>query len=277
MYQSIYIYPISEYRKVLQWTIDMCKIGDKDTEIVAVGQYVPEHQDPVILANFLTFKPSRAEGEAALKPLHDHPGRPPNPLVQVYARPTSLPDQYVPQGMSNPEGHRYCSENAYVRNDEDVPSVLEEAFTTLPHRKAFAIYFGMAPTSRRAHYAMAVAANANGDSNAIDNESYVGSMAMSMQSDHYFAVYTVWETPEDDERCIAWTHDVIRRVERFSAGSYLGDADFQHRRTKFWQDGNARQLMEIRRRWDPEGRICGYLDDGDRSGVEGLRNEFEWE
>lgn len=257
----------------------MCKIGDKDTEIVAVGQYVPEHQDPVILANFLTFKPSRAEGEAALKPLHDHPGRPPNPLVQVYARPTSLPDQYVPQGMSNPEGHRYCSENAYVRNDEDVPAVLEEAFTTLPHRKAFAIYFGMAPTSRRAHYAMSVAANANanGDGNAVDNESYVGSMALSMQSDHYFAVYTVWETPEDDERCIAWTHDVIRRVERFSAGSYLGDADFQHRRTKFWKDGNARQLMEIRRRWDPEGRICGYLDDGDKSGVDGLRNEFEWE
>lgn len=247
----------------------MCKIGDKDTEMVAIGQFIPEHEDPVIIANFLAFKPSRAEGEAALRPLHDHPDRPPNPIVHFFAKPTSLPDQYVPQGMSNPEGHRYCSENAYVRNDEDIPSVLEKAFTTLPHRKAFAIYFGMAPTSRRAHYNVEVDGN--------DKESYVGSMALSMHSDHYFAVYTVWETPEDDERCKAWTHGVIREVERFSAGSYLGDADFQHRRTKFWRDGNAKRLMEVRRRWDPEGRVCGYLDEGDKSGVEGLRNEFEWE
>lgn len=28
---------------------------------------------------------------------------------------------------------------------------------------------------------------------------------------------------------------------------------------------------------DPEGRICGFLDEEDKSGVEGLRNEFEWE
>ncbi|ROV96004.1 hypothetical protein VMCG_07993 [Cytospora schulzeri] len=270
LYQSVYIYPISEYRKVLQWVIDMCKVGDTDTEMVAVGQYIPEYPDPVILANFLTFKPDRAQGEAALRPLHDDPNRPPNPLIEVFARPTSLPDQYAPQEVANPEGHRYCSENAYIRNDEeDVPAVLEEAFTTLPHRKAMALYFGMAPTSRRAHYT----AQVDGD----DDNDFVGSMALSMQSDHYFALYTVWENPEEDERCTAWTHGVMRGVERFSEGSYLGDADFQHRRTKFWRDGNARRLMEVRRKWDPEGRICGYLDQGDRSGVEGLKNEFEWE
>lgn len=253
----------------------VCKTGDPDTEMVAVGQYIPEHPGPVILANFLTFKPGRAQGEAALRPLHDDPSRPPGALAEVFARPTSLPDQYAPQALANPEGHRYCSENAYIRNGEaDVPSVLEEAFTTLPSRKATALYFGMAPTSRRAHYAAAadVAAAAGG----TDND-YVGSMALSMQSDHYFALYTVWESPGDDERCTAWTHRVMRGVERFSEGSYLGDADFQHRRTRFWRDGNARRLMEVRRRWDPEGRVCGYLDEGDKSGVEGLRNEFEWE
>jgi hypothetical protein len=39
----------------------------------------------------------------------------------------------------------------------------------------------------------------------------------------------------------------------------------------------GRRLMEVRRKWDPEGRVCGYLDEGDRSGVEGLENVHEWQ
>ncbi|KAH8776765.1 FAD binding domain protein [Diaporthe sp. PMI_573] len=271
MYQSIYIWPISEYRKVLKWVIDICEKGDNDTEMVAVGQYIDSHPDPVILANFLTFKPNKAEGEAALRPMHDDPGRPPNPLIEEFAKTTTLPDQYAPQALANPEGHRYCSENAYISNDADVPAVLERAFTTLPHRKAFALYYSMYPTSRRPHYLNLGAGG--GDPSSNDD---AGSMALSMHTDHYFALYTVWEDEKDDEKCVGWTHSVAREVERSADGSYLGDSDFQHRRTKFWRDENAKRLMEIRRKWDPEGRICGYLDEGDKSGVDGLKNEFEW-
>lgn len=224
------------------------------------------------MANFLAFKPNRAEGEAALRPLHDHAGRPPNALPQsFFAAPTSLPGQYVPQEAANPEGHRYFSENAYVRNDEDVPAVLEKAFTTLPSRKSFALYFSMTPTSRRPHYE----ASPSGRDGA-GREDLAGTMALSMQTDHYFALYTIWEDERDDERMVGWVRDVMVGIERHAEGSYLGDADFQTRRTKFWRDENAKKLMEIRRRWDPEGLICGYLDEGDKSGVEGLKNEFEW-
>lgn len=215
------------------------------------------------MANFLTFKPDQAAGEAALRPLHDHPGRPPNALKEsFFANPTDLAGQYAPQEAANPPNHRYCAENAYIRNDEDVPAVLEKAFTTLPNRKSFALYYSMTPTSRRPHYA-----------SSVDD---VGSMALSMHSDHYFALYTVWEDEKDDDEFVGWTLGVMKGVERHAEGSYLGDADFQHRRTKFWRDENAKRLMELRRKWDPEGRICGFLDEGDESGVEGLKNEFEW-
>lgn len=227
-----------------------------------------------MLANFLTFKPNQSEGEAALRPLHDHPGRPPNPLIEVFANPTSLPGQYAPQDAANPPGHRYCSENAYVRNDvADVPAVLEEAFTTLPNRKSFALYFSMTPTSRRGYYYTPTGVDSVGDQNKDD---MVGPMALSMQTDHYFALYTVWEEEEDDDKYMGWTYGIMKEVERHAEGSYLGDADFQHRRTKFWRDEHATRLMAIRRKWDPEGRICGYLDEGDTSGVDGLKNEFEW-
>lgn len=263
MWQSIYVWPVAEYKKALQWVVDVCPGADEDTEIVCLGQHMPEHEGPVVVANFLTFKNSQAEAVAALQALHDHPGRPTaTPLVESVAQPTTLPAQYEMQEAANPANHRYCAENAYVRNDEDVPAVLDKAFTAPPNRTTYTLYYSMNPTSRRGHYTAGV--------------EDVGSMALSMQSDHYFAVYTIWEDEKDDEKMMEWVHDVMSGVERHAEGSYLGDADFQQRRTKFWRDENAQRLMDIRRKWDPEGRICGYLDQGDASGVSGLKNEFEW-
>lgn len=252
LYQSLYIYPISEYRTVQKWVVDLCPTADPDTEIVTVGQYLSGTDDHVILANFLSFKPSRAEAEAALQPLHD--SRPPGAKIEVFSQTTSLELQYCDQKAANPENHRFCSENAYVGNDEDVVGILERAYTTLPTRQSFAIYYAMNPTSRRP----------------------LPDMALSMHSDHYFALYTCWKDGAQDSDNVAWVLDVMKTVERHAVGSYLGDADFQHRRTKFWTDEASEKLREIRRKWDPTGRICGYLDDGDKSGIQGLKNVFEW-
>jgi hypothetical protein len=101
-------------------------------------------------------------------------------------------------------------------------------------------------------------------------------MALSMQSDHYFALYTVWEDQRDDERCTSWVKDVMAGVEQHSVGAYLGDSDFQVRRTKFWEDAQAEKLMGLRRKWDPRGTVCGFLDQGDKSGLDGLENKHEW-
>ncbi|KAH8903135.1 FAD binding domain protein [Coniochaeta sp. PMI_546] len=258
MYQSLYVFPISEHKRVLQWVVDISPTADPETEIVAVSSYLPGDEDLTFLANFTCFKSSKAAAEAALTPIHA--SRPSGAKIEVFCDRTSLAKEYGTQACANPEGHRYCAENAYVSNDEDVPSVLEKGFTTLPSRKSFAIYFAMNPTSRRALPA---------------DDSQAG-MALSMQSDHYFALYTVWEDEADDERCTAWVRDVMREVERHADGSYLGDSDFQYRRTRFWSEEAGKKLMEVRRRWDPKGRICGYLDKGDLSGVDGLKNEFEW-
>ncbi|KAI0133850.1 FAD binding domain protein [Xylariales sp. AK1849] len=252
MFGSLYIYPVSEYRRVLQWVIDISPAADPSIEMVCVSNYAPDGNEIQILAGFTTFQLSKEGAEQALRPLHE--SRPSNASIEVFCDPSSLEQEYCKQAAANPENHRYCSENAYVANDADVPSVLETAFTTLPSKKAFSLYFAMNPTSRRS----------------------LPDMALSMQSDHYFALYTVWEDAADDERCTSWVHNTMRDVERHGVGSYLGDADFQHRRTRFWSEANGKKLMDVRRKWDPRGRICGYLDVGDKSGVDGLRNDFEW-
>ncbi|GKT86169.1 LOW QUALITY PROTEIN: FAD binding domain protein [Colletotrichum tofieldiae] len=259
--------PLDRFEEILNWVIKVSPKASPELEIVLLALTPPGQTTPQIMANFLSFSPN-PEG---LIPLHS--SHPPRPLSTVFANPTSLPQQYVAQDAANPPSHRYISENAYVANDADVPGVLRKAFTELPTPQSFALYFSMNPCSRR-RQAGEGAAVANGEGAGAGGS--MPDMALSMQSDHYFALYTCYPDAEDDERCQGWVNDVMAGVERESVGSYLGDADFRYRRTRFWGDEQGRRLMEVRRKWDPAGRIAGFLDPEDKSRAEGLKNEFEW-
>ena len=255
MMSSGFFYPLSHYREVMDWVLELAPTYDSDTEIVAVGCIPPAEtgiSGSCIMSLFVTFKNSEEEARSALE--YANKSRPEGAVLELIDQHTSLANEYCNQAAANPSGHRYCSENAYIKNDADVAAVLEEAFTTLPHPKAFSLWYSMAPGSRR----------------------QLPDMALSMQSDHYFALYTVWEDESDDKRCRKWVKDVMAKVERDSEGAYLGDSDFQERRTKFWTDEKAARLMQIRKDQDPAGTICGFLDMDDASGVNGLANQHEW-
>jgi len=230
-------------------------------ETVAVALYLPDRPDIHILANFCVFKNDHGASRAALTPMHE--SRPPGAVIEVFAKESSWEEQYASQEAANPPSHRYCSDNAYISNtlpqhkpsgssNEDqvsVSSVLEKAFLTLPTRKSCALYFSMYPTSRRP----------------------LPPMALSMQSDHYFALYAVWEDEKDDERVRGWVRDTMKGVERHADGSYLGDADFRIRGSRFWGAEEWQKIEEVRKRWDPKGKVSGYLDQG-----RGMRNEHDW-
>lgn len=249
---SGYIYPVSEYRKAMGWITGIAGTYDADTEVVAVASYKPGGDEITILCLFTTFKNTEEQAKWALQEAEStHPS---GTIEKWQFKPTSLKSEYEDQARANPAGHRYCADNAYIRNDADVVSVLEKAFTTLAHKKAFSLWYSMAPVSRRK----------------------LPDMALSMQSDHYFASYTIWEDEKDDRGCQQWVRDIFDKVERHSEGAYLGDADFQVRRTRFWGQEQGKKLIAIRKQWDSEGRVCGYLDAGDKSRAEGLPNEHEW-
>lgn len=245
---SGYVFHKGDFKKVLNWIKSISATFDADTEIVCVGLFMPDYTESVVIVSFTSFKWSDSEAIGALQPAEA--SVPSGYLQKWFNRPTTLEKEYEMQGRANPEGHRYCADNVYVNNDSDVASVLEESFTTLPSRKSFALWFPMAPTSQKP----------------------LPDMAISMQSDHYFALYTIWEEEKDDERCQSWVKEVMSRIQPHSVGQYLGDSDFQVRNTKYWGEEQGNKLMEVRRKWDPQGTICGYLDEGDASGVNGLAN-----
>ena len=252
MLASTYVYPITKYDEVMNWVIKLSPDYDESAEIVAAASTSKELNQLCLNVHIVVFKHTKEEGKKALARANE--SRPEGFLVEFVNEPTSLAQEYANQAEANPSGHRYCAENGYLKNDADVAATLKPAFTTLPHPKAFAIWFSMAPCSRRA----------------------MPDMALSMQTDHYFAVYTVWEDVRDDERCQRWTRSVMSDIAPHCEGAYLGDSDFQVRQTKFWTDGKAKRLMDIRKHRDPQGRICGYLDPDDKSGSEGLANVEKW-
>lgn len=252
MLSSAFIYPISKYTEVMNWVINITTSFDAATEIVAVAATPPGIDQLCIIPLFVTFQQSEDECRAALKQANDT--RPEGFIVEDVNKQTSLAKEYKDQANANPQGHRYCAENGYVKNDVDVAEVLKDAFTTLPTSKAFALWYAMAPCSRRE----------------------LPDMALSMQSDHYFALYTIWKDEQDDDRCQQWVRSIMKDVAPQCEGAYLGDSDFQVRQTRYWTDEKARKLMVLRRKRDPAGRICGYLDHGDQAGVRGLLNTNEW-
>ncbi|TQN69593.1 6-hydroxy-D-nicotine oxidase, partial [Colletotrichum shisoi] len=233
MFQSLYFYSLDRFDEILNWVIKVSPKASPDLEIVLLTLTPPGQTTPQVMANFLAFSPG------------------PDGLVP-----------YVDQDAANPPGHRYISENAYVA------AVLRRAFTELPTPQSFALYFSMNPCSRRQQQAGAGAGAVNGTEKK-DEEKKEGTttaadgdmpdMALSMQSDHYFALYTCYPTR-------------TARTTSGARGGYLGDADFRYRRTRFWGEEQGRRLMALRRTWDPEGRVAGFLDAEDGSGVEGLKN-----
>ncbi|CAK7218372.1 hypothetical protein SBRCBS47491_003487 [Sporothrix bragantina] len=233
------------------WIMKLAEDYDEDTEIVAVSNYPGGGDELQIMVLLVTFKNSEEDARKALQVAED--SQPEGKVFGWFMKPTSLQQEYDDQAAANPEGHRYCVDNAYISNDADAAAVLEAAFTSLPSKKSFALWYSMNPCSRR----------------PLPDD-----MALSMQSDHYFALYTIWEHKHDDAANRSWVRNIMKDVEKHSVGAYLGDSDFQERQTRFWSPEQGKKLMKIRKERDPQGRICGYLDEGDKSRADGLQNEL---
>ena len=84
-------------------------------------------------------------------------------------------------------------------------------------------------------------------------------MALSLQSDLYFATYVVAEDPSEDEVCRAWVNDAMARLEPLTIGCYIGDSDFERRPQKFLSDEAFERLRAIRSDRDPDGLFPDYL------------------
>jgi hypothetical protein len=245
--QTTCVYPSSVAAEVLGWLYDARHDVPPSVELVAVGITPPpdqlthgpevRHPGPVLVVDGVSFD----GGPASLRALGTCPvaGQ---ALVSKVAQPVTIGELRAEQVRANPEGHRYTVDNAYLAGPRDaLVEAMTPAFTGLPTPKSFSLWFDLAHLPARPLDAAGLP-----------------DMALSLQSDIYFATYVVGESPAEDAACRSWVNDTMRRLEPFSGGCYLGDSDFTVRPGRFMSDAAWDHLGRVRADRDPGGLFPGY-------------------
>jgi FAD/FMN-containing dehydrogenase len=240
--QTTYVYPASLAADVLGWLYSARHDVPPSVELVAVGAAPPlppevRHSGPVLVVDGVSFD----GGPASLAALGGCPvaGK---ALVSKIAQPVTIGELRAEQLRANPEGHRYVVDNAYLAGPRHaLVQAMTPAFTDLPTAKSFSLWFDLA------HLPARPASGAG-----------LPDMALSVQSDIYFASYVVCESPGQDSRCRSWLSGAMSRLAPFSAGCYLGDSDLTVRPDRFMSDAAWDRFLRIRADRDPGGLFPGY-------------------
>lgn len=236
---TTYIWPKEYYEAATLWMLKNSENADPDLEIVSLAQHEVRDEglqsDNIYLVHVLAFKDTVEESAAILRPWKENV-----PTGHIMARveyKTELMDEYELQKSANPEGHRYMADNGYlIGSDQEVMEAMRPSMTAVPNGKTFILYYRMGPMKNT-----------------------LSDMALSLQSDHYYAIYCVWENAQDDDKFQGWVRNVMKNIEKHSIGQYLGDSDHQHRKSSFVSDKAWDRLQLLRNKHDPECRISSYL------------------
>jgi len=240
--QTTYVYPPSAAAEVLHWLHTARHDVPSSVELVAVGITPPQAQgvrapEPGDAGQALVVDGVSFDGgPSSLRALDTCPvaGK---ALARKVAEPVTIGELRAEQLRANPQGHRYTVDNAYLAGPRDaLVSAIEPAFTGLPTAKSFSLWYDLAHLPARP----------------------LPDMALSVQTDLYFASYVVCETPDQDALCRSWLDDIMSRLAPFSAGCYLGDSDFTVRPDRFMSDAAWDRFRQIRAARDPNELFPGY-------------------
>jgi FAD/FMN-containing dehydrogenase len=240
---------LDDFDEVMTWLHDTHATVDDTVEIVALTKTDPHvSPDPILLVTALAMVDDEHEADEALAPFRKNPALD-RAIFVIDNEPTTAEAERARQLEDNPEGHRWAVDNAWLSGSAaEVVPAMRRAYTTLPHHKAFTIWFSMAPLRE------------------------LPDMAFSLQSEIYLASYVCWESAEDDERCIAWLERAMADLEPVTVGQYLGDSDLSRRQLRFMSDEAWARFQVIRATRDPDGLFVGYL-----AGPDGATNRNHWE
>ncbi len=240
---------LDDFDEVMTWLHDFHGAVADSVEIVALTKTDPRiAPGPVLLVTALAMVEDEAEAEQVLAPFRDNPVLP-RAIFVIDNEPTTPEAERTRQLQDNPEGHRWAVDNAWLSGTaREVVPAMRRAYLTLPHPKAFTIWFSMAPLRE------------------------LPDMAFSVQSEIYLASYVCWEDEADDERHRAWLDAAMADLEPVTVGQYLGDSDLARRQVRFLSDEAWERLQRVCADRDPDRLFVGYL-----AGADGASNRNHWQ
>jgi len=233
--QSVLVFPKECYESVAHWLHEIHATLAPSVELVMLGVTPPGGHEPQVVVLALAMVDTHAEAAQVLAPFEHCPVKD-RALVHVSAQPTTFAEQIEKQIEQNPEGYRYAADNAWLEgNPGEVVTRMRAAFVDLPNATSFTLWYSMAPLRP------------------------LPDMALSLQSDVYFALYTNWLDEAEDARHRAWLAARMTDLAPVTIGQYLGDSDFGTRPMKFMSEANFERLEALRRKYDPGRMFHPYL------------------
>lgn len=240
--ESVQLYSLDDFGDVMTWLQEIHHTIDPRVELVTISAAppmpIPGHEhlaDQVLVVNGLAFADSPADAAAALAPLNACPYLD-RALIHVPNAPAAFDDLRQRQIAANPEGWRYRVDNAWITGQPgDVVPRIRRAYTELPTRQSFTIWFSMAPLRE------------------------LPDMAFDLQTEIYLATYIVYQDASRDEEMRGWVDSVMADMQPVTAGQYLGDSDFGNRQLRFMSDEHFARLRQVQATWDPDRCFVDYL------------------
>lgn len=85
--------------------------------------------------------------------------------------------------------------------------------------------------------------------------------AFSVYGQSFIGIYTVWDSPQDDDANRSWANQAASYLDRFAQGRYVNELDaftYPKKLASCFSEGSLRQIEELRKNYDPESVFCRF-------------------
>jgi FAD/FMN-containing dehydrogenase len=232
----VHMYPLEAYDELLPWYAETAAALSPKVNpvLIAVHSPFPHYEGTVLMIPAYAFADDMGEAAEILAPLAAAPCID-QAIVGGPAYPSSIDEQYAILDQLYPSGHRYLTDNLWVRSRE--PGLWADAkpsFQSLPTDQSHIV---LAPWVAQSH----------------------PNAAFGLQSDMSFHIYAVYDDPQQDAEMLVWHADAAARIEAHSiGGGKANDSNLFVRPMAVLRPDSARRLEDLRSRYDPDGRFDGY-------------------
>jgi hypothetical protein len=84
-------------------------------------------------------------------------------------------------------------------------------------------------------------------------------MAYSLQRDVYLSPNAIYNDAVDDERCAAWSAEIIGKLKPISNGSQMNDENMPFNKGPYLSKEASARLEAMRAKYDPQRRFVSFL------------------
>ncbi|HET6732702.1 FAD-binding oxidoreductase [Mycobacterium sp.] len=235
---SLYVYPIGLADDVFTWARTISAEVDRRVELqIVTSRSVPGAglDQPGIVMASPVFAESEDEAARALALLDTCPVRD-RAIVAIPYAPADLTSWYEAVMSNYPTGYRYATDNMWTSAPAaDLLPGVRRIIETLPPHPSHFLWLNWGPSPARQD------------------------MAYSLEADIYFALYTVWQDPADDEKYCDWARSNMAAMAHLGTGIQLADENLGQRPAKFATDESMARLDKVRAQYDPHGRFHSWM------------------